>query len=145
MKIYLYNLWIFHSSLYCTVPFCPSMLCLHNCHLEGVHRVTWERESVCVACVSRGRKVSLGFCSVTSRIISVVSAVHVFHLCWPTISGVDYSERLVFFFSLFFLIRTQLVETAKNICFGTDLHCSDVHSFLSMAMIVTTNTSDPLW
>lgn len=49
------------------------------------------------------------------------------------------------FFSLFFLMRTQLVETAKNICFGTDLHCSDVHSFLSMAMIVTTNTSDPLW
>lgn len=89
--------------------------------------------------------MSLGFCSVTSRIISVVSAVHVFHLRWPTtIRGVDYSERLGFF-SFFFLMRTQLVETAKNICFGTDLHCSNVHSLISMAMIVTPNTSGPLW
>lgn len=54
--------------------------------------------------------------------------------------GTDYSERL-----FFFPMRTQLVETAKNICFGTDLHCSNVHSLISMAMIVTTNTSGPLW
>lgn len=104
-----------------------------------------ERESVAIVFLC-GRKVSLGFCSVTSQIISVVSAVHVFHLRWPTtFRGVDYSERLGFFSLFFFLMRTQLVETAKNICFGTDLHCSNVHSLISMAMIVTTNTSGPLW
>lgn len=58
MKIYLYNLWIFHSSLYCTVPFCPSKLCLHNCHLEGVHRVTWERQSVCGLCFTWKKSVA---------------------------------------------------------------------------------------
>lgn len=96
------------------------------------------RESV--ACVLCGRKTSLGFSSVISPIFSVVSAVRVFSsLLANNNLRTDFSERLVF------PMRTQLVETAKNICFGTDLHCSNVHSLISMAMIVTTSTSSPLW
>lgn len=84
--------------------------------------------------------MSLGFYSAISLVFSVASAVRLSTLLANNGLGTDYSERL-----FFFPMRTQLVETAKNICFGTDLHCSNVHSLISMAMIVTTNTSGPLW
>lgn len=85
--------------------------------------------------------MSLGFYSAISLVFSVASAVCVFQLCWPTTVWGLITLKGYFFFPM----RTQLVETAKNICFGTDLHCSNVHSLISMAMIVTTNTSGPLW
>lgn len=137
MKIYLYNLWIFHSSLYCTVPFCPSIYAYIIVTMrESVESL--ERE--CGLFVLCGRKMSLGFlfCNISDRQCGECRAC-LSSLLANNGLGTDYSERLVF------PMRTQLVETAKNICFGTDLHCSNVHSLISMAVIVTTNTSGPLW
>lgn len=142
MKIYLYNLWIFHSSLYCTVPFCPSIY---------AYIIVTLRESI----ESLERECGLWFVwkkNVSWILFCIISDLHCGE-CYACLSsllanndlGVDYSERLDFFLLFFFPMRTQLVETAKNICFGTDLHCSNVHSLISMAMIVTTNTSGPLW
>lgn len=136
MKIYLYNLWIFHSSLYCTVPFCPSIY---------AYIIFTLRESI------ESLERECGFCFVWKKNVPWILFCNVADLqcgkCCACLSsllannnlGTNYSERLVFH------IGTQLVETAKNICFGTDLHCSNVHSLISMAMIVTTNTSGPLW
>lgn len=65
MKIYLYNLWIFHSRVY-TVPHCPSIY---------VYIIVTLRESIeslereCGLCVLLcGRETSLGFCSVRSSV-----------------------------------------------------------------------------
>lgn len=125
MKIYLYNLWIFHSSLYCTVPFCPSIYAYIIVTLrESIE--TLERE--CGLCFMWKKNVSwILFCNI-SDLQRVECYVCLSSLLANNNLGADYPERLVFF-----RMRIQLVETAKNICFGTDLHCSNVHSLISMA------------
>lgn len=131
----------------CTVLY----LFVHLCYAyitvtlrESIESLERERERVCGLCFAWKKSVAgILFCNISNYQCGECCA------CLSSQLANDFGGWLLwkacFFFSLFFLIRTQLVETAKNICFGTDLHCSDVHSFLSMAMIVTTNTSDPLW
>lgn len=68
---------IFHSSLYCTVPFCPSIYA----YIVVTLKESFESlESV--ACFVKKNVTWFLFYNIVS--VSVVSALHVFHFCWPT-------------------------------------------------------------
>lgn len=139
MKIYLYNLWSLHSRLYCTVPHCPSIYAYIIVTLrESIESL--ERE--CGLCILLcGREMSLGFCSFRSSVPLM--------LCLSFNPVCRHLLRLIiweaFFFSFFSIENTACTNCKKNICFGTDLHCSNVHSLISMAKTITANTSGPLW
>lgn len=108
MKIYLYNLWIFHSRLYCTVPHCPSIYAYIIVTLrESIESL--ERE--CGLCILLcGRERSLGFCSVRSSVPLMLCVS--FIPSWRHFRGLITLKGYYLFY--FFQMRTQLVETAKK-------------------------------
>lgn len=103
MKIYLYNLRIFHSSLYCTVPFCPSIYAYIIFTLwesiESLERGSFFFLFLFLFCfLFCGRKnVSwILFCNISDLQCCKCCA------CLSTLLannnlGTDYSERLSFF------------------------------------------------
>lgn len=121
----------------CTVPFCPSIYA----YIIFTLRESFESlERECGSWFFEEEKCLLDF--ILQYLWSSVWQV----LCVSFNSaGQQRFGDWLLWKAIFFSYEDTACRNCKNICFGTDLHCSNVHSLISMAMIVTTNTSGPLW